>query len=116
MALPPLSGDGHDFAIPPGLMARQANFDALLFQTARHQAEKTPPVKRFLARYRNPYTDKPEAEGGLDPDGRQHHPDLGMAGRLLLAKGRWGRPYQVDPPQTLGKTIGPMTLVGKVEI
>ena len=78
-------------------------------QTARHKAEVAAGHALF-GKYRNPYTDKPEA-AGLDRTVANTTP-IWHAGRLLLAK-EDGRPYRVDP-RTL-ETIGSYDFGGKLK-
>ena len=68
--------------------------------TARHRAEVAA-GRALFGKYRNPYTDRPEA-AGIDRTVANTTP-VWHAGRLLLTK-EDGRPYQVDPVtlETLG--------------
>ena len=68
--------------------------------TARHKAEVAAGHALF-GKYRNPYTDTPEAQG-IDRTVANTTP-VWHAGRLLMAK-EDGRPYRIDP-QTL-ETLG----------
>ena len=61
--------------------------------TARHLAEVTA-GRALFGRYRNPYTDRPEA-AGIDRTVANTTP-VWHAGRLLMTK-EDGRPYRVDP-------------------
>jgi carotenoid cleavage dioxygenase len=86
-----LSGDGMVSALR--IAAGKVDFAIRYVQTARHQAEVR--VGRALfGKYRNPYTDRPEARG-VDRTVANTTP-VWHAGRLLLTK-EDGRPYQVDP-------------------
>jgi carotenoid cleavage dioxygenase-like enzyme len=93
-----LSGDGMvgRFLFEGG----QVDWDIRYVRTARYEAERK--ARRSLfGRYRNPFTDLPEAKG-LSRTVANTTP-IWHAGRLLMAK-EDGRPYQVDP-ETL-ETIG----------
>jgi len=102
-----LSGDGMISAIRLG--EGKAAISMRYVQTERHQAEATA-GEAIFGKYRNPYTDKPEAKG-LDRTVANTTP-IWHAGKLLLAK-EDGRPYQVDP-QTL-QTIGSHDFGGKLK-
>lgn len=78
-------------------------------QTARHKAEVAA-GRALFGKYRNPYTDKPEA-AGVDRTVANTTP-IWHAGRLLLAK-EDGRPYRVDP-RTL-ETLGSYDFGGKLK-
>ena len=69
--------------------------------TARHLAEVAA-GRALFGRYRNPYTDRPEA-AGIDRTVANTTP-VWHAGRLLMTK-EDGRPYRVDPVtlETLGR-------------
>lgn len=78
----------------------RADFEIRYVQTARYQAEKAA-GKAIFGRYRNPFTDLPEAEG-VDRTVSNTTPVF-HAGKLLMTK-EDGRPHRVDPItlETLG--------------
>ncbi len=82
--------------------------DLKFVQTARYLAERKA-QKRLFGRYRNPYTDLPEAQG-VDRTAANTTP-IWHGGHLLLAK-EDGRPYKVDP-ETL-ETVGSWDYNGKL--
>jgi carotenoid cleavage dioxygenase len=94
-----LSGDGMVSALrfEPG----RVSFSIRYVQTARHRAELASGQALF-GRYRNPYTDRPEA-AGLDRTVSNTTP-VWHAGRLLMTK-EDGRAYRIDPHTlaTLGR-------------
>lgn len=101
-----LSGDGMISAIR--FAGGKASIHHRWVQTARHLAEDEAGQALF-GRYRNPFTDKPEA-AGLDRTVANTTP-VWHAGRLLMAK-EDGRPYRVDP-RTL-ETLGSYDFGGKL--
>jgi carotenoid cleavage dioxygenase len=94
-----LSGDGMVSAVrfAPG----KVDFAMRYVATERHTAEVAA-GRALFGRYRNPYTDRPEARG-LDRTVANTTP-VWHAGRLLMTK-EDGRPYRVDPRslETLGR-------------
>lgn len=78
-------------------------------QTARYQAERSANARLF-GRYRNPFTDLPEA-AGVDRTAANTTP-VWHGGQLLMAK-EDGRPYAVDP-ETL-ETLGSWDYQGKLK-
>jgi carotenoid cleavage dioxygenase-like enzyme len=102
-----LSGDGMVSAIR--LTAGQADFAIRYVRTQRHQAEAAA-GRALFGKYRNPYTDKPEATG-LDRTVANTTP-VWHAGRLLMTK-EDGRPYRVNP-RTL-ETLGSYDFDGKLK-
>jgi carotenoid cleavage dioxygenase-like enzyme len=93
-----LSGDGMVSALRIG--GGTASFAIRYVQTDRHAAEVAA-GRALFGKYRNPFTDQPEASG-LDRTVANTTP-VWHAGRLLMTK-EDGRPYRVDP-HTLA-TIG----------
>ena len=79
----------------------RADFEIRYVQTARYKAEKAA-GKSLFGRYRNPYTDLPEAKG-VDRTVSNTTP-VWHAGKLLMTK-EDGLPYQVDPIslETIGR-------------
>jgi len=71
----------------------QVDFDMRFVQTARHQAE-VKAGRALFGRYRNPYTDLPEAKG-IDRTVANTTPVF-HAGRLYMTK-EDGHAYEVDP-------------------
>jgi carotenoid cleavage dioxygenase-like enzyme len=102
-----LSGDGMVSAMR--IAQAKASFAIRYVQTERHKAEVAA-GRALFGKYRNPFTDKQEAEG-LDRTVANTTP-LWHAGRLLLTK-EDGRPYRVDP-HTLA-TIGRYDFAGKLK-
>jgi len=102
-----LSGDGMISALRIG--GGKASFAIRYVQTERHVAEVAA-GRALFGKYRNPFTDKPEARG-LDRTVANTTP-VWHAGRLLMAK-EDGRPYRVDP-LTLA-TIGRHDFGGKLK-
>jgi carotenoid cleavage dioxygenase-like enzyme len=102
-----LSGDGMVSAIR--LTAGKADFAIRYVSTQRHQSEVAA-GRALFGKYRNPYTDKPEA-ANLDRTVANTTP-VWHAGRLLMAK-EDGRPYRVDP-RTL-ETLGSYDFAGKLK-
>lgn len=98
-AFPPFIEDGGAILSADGMVSaiRFANGKAShairYVQTARHQAEVAA-GKALFGRYRNPFTDRPEA-AGIDRTVANTTP-VWHAGRLLMTK-EDGRPYRVDP-------------------
>jgi carotenoid cleavage dioxygenase-like enzyme len=101
-----LSADGMLSAIR--ISGGKASTSMRFVKTERHEAEVAAGAALF-GKYRNPFTDKPEA-AGLDRTVANTTP-IWHAGRLLLAK-EDGRPYRVDPA-TL-ETIGSHDFGGKL--
>ena len=93
-----LSGDGMISAIR--IEGGQARFAIRYVQTERHTGEVAA-GRALFGKYRNPYTDRPEA-AGMDRTVANTTP-IWHAGRLLMTK-EDGRPYRVNP-HTLA-TIG----------
>lgn len=79
----------------------QVDFEIRFVQTARYQAQKAA-GKTIFGRYRNPYTDLPEATG-VDRTVSNTTPVF-HAGKLLMTK-EDGLPYQIDPAtlDTIGR-------------
>jgi carotenoid cleavage dioxygenase-like enzyme len=102
-----LSGDGMVSALR--VTAGKAEFAIRYVQTERHMAEDAAGHALF-GKYRNPFTDKPEA-AGIDRTVANTTP-VWHAGRLLMTK-EDGRPYRVDP-RTL-KTLGRYDFGGKLK-
>jgi carotenoid cleavage dioxygenase-like enzyme len=102
-----LSGDGMISALSIG--GGKASFAIRYVQTERHVAEVAA-GRALFGKYRNPFTDKPEARG-LDRTVANTTP-VWHAGRLLMTK-EDGRPYRVDP-LTLA-TIGRHDFGGKLK-
>lgn len=94
-----LSGDGMVSAVR--FSGGRVSFAIRYVQTERHQAEVRA-GRALFGKYRNPYTDRPEAKG-LDRTVANTTP-VWHAGRLLMTK-EDGRPYRVDPHSldTLGR-------------
>lgn len=94
-----LSGNGMVSAIR--IAGGRVGFAIRYVQTERHRAEVRA-GRALFGKYRNPYTDRPEA-AGLDRTVANTTP-VWHAGRLLMAK-EDGRPYRVDPRtlETLGR-------------
>lgn len=86
-----LSGDGMVSAVR--FSGGRVSFAIRYVQTERHQAEVRA-GRALFGKYRNPYTDRPEAKG-LDRTVANTTP-VWHAGRLLMTK-EDGRPYRVDP-------------------
>ncbi len=101
-----LSGDGMISAVR--FRAGRVSFAMRYVQTQRHQAEVAA-GRALFGKYRNPYTDRPEASG-LDRTVSNTTP-VWHAGRLLMTK-EDGRPYRVDP-HTLA-TLGRYDFGGKL--
>lgn len=101
-----LSGDGMVSAIR--FAGGNAGIATRYVQTARHQAELAA-GRALFGKYRNPYTDRPEAKG-IDRTVANTTP-VWHAGRLLMTK-EDGRPYRIDP-RTL-ETLGPHDFDGKL--
>jgi carotenoid cleavage dioxygenase len=101
-----LSGDGMVSAFR--LENGKASFSIRYVATDRHRAEVSA-GRALFGKYRNPYTDRPEA-AGIDRTVANTTP-IWHAGRLLMTK-EDGRPYQVDP-HTL-KTLGRYEFGGKL--
>jgi carotenoid cleavage dioxygenase-like enzyme len=101
-----LSGDGMISAIRIG--DRKASCSMRFVETARHRAELAA-GRALFGKYRNAYTDKPEASG-IDRTLANTTP-VWHAGRLLMSK-EDGHPYRVDP-LTL-ETIGSYDFGGKL--
>jgi carotenoid cleavage dioxygenase-like enzyme len=102
-----LSGDGMVSAIH--LTAGKADFAIRYVHTQRYQAEAAA-GRALFGKYRNPYTDKPEA-ASIDRTVANTTP-VWHAGRLLMTK-EDGRPYRVDP-RTL-ETLGSYDFGGKLK-
>jgi carotenoid cleavage dioxygenase-like enzyme len=102
-----LSGDGMVSAIR--FSAGQASAAMRYVGTERHRAEVAA-GRALFGKYRNLYTDKPEA-AGLDRTVANTTP-VWHAGRLLMTK-EDGRPYRVNP-RTL-ETIGRYDFGGKLK-
>src|SRR3984893_18687145 len=102
-----LSGDGMVSAMR--IARAKASFAIRYVQTERHKAEVAA-GRALFGKYRNPYTDKQEAEG-LDRTVANTTP-VWHAGRLLLTK-EDGRPYRVDPRSLA--TIGRHDFGGKLK-
>jgi carotenoid cleavage dioxygenase-like enzyme len=94
-----LSGDGMISAIR--FADGKASIQMRFVQTARHKAEDDAGETLFGI-YRNPFTDKPQAEG-VDRTVANTTP-IWHGGKLLMTK-EDGRPYQIDPHslETLGR-------------
>jgi carotenoid cleavage dioxygenase len=101
-----LSGDGMVSAIR--FSDGKASCAMRYVQTQRHGAEVAA-GRALFGKYRNPFTDKPEAQG-LDRTVANTTP-VWHAGRLLMTK-EDGRPYRVDP-WTL-ETLGGYDFGGKL--
>ena len=102
-----ISGDGMVSALR---VARgEVNFAIRYVATERHKAEVAAGHALF-GKYRNPYTDKPEAKG-IDRTVANTTP-VWHAGRLLMTK-EDGRPYRVDP-RTLA-TLGRYDFGGRLK-
>jgi carotenoid cleavage dioxygenase-like enzyme len=101
-----LSGDGMVSAVR--FAAGKVSFAIRYVQTERHRAEVAA-GRALFGKYRNPYTDRPEA-AGLDRTVANTTP-VWHAGRLLMTK-EDGRPYRVDP-RTLA-TLGRYDFGGKL--
>lgn len=84
------------------------DYDIRFVETARHKADVAA-GRALFGRYRNPYTDTPEAHG-IDRTLANTTP-VWHAGKLLMAK-EDGRPYRVDP-DTL-ETLGSYDFDGKL--
>jgi carotenoid cleavage dioxygenase-like enzyme len=112
-AFPPFIEDGAAFLSGDGMITALrispggASFATRYVQTERHKAEVAA-GRALFGKYRNPYTDRPEARG-LDRTVANTTP-LWHAGRLLMTK-EDGRPYRIDP-RTLA-TIGRFDYGGK---
>jgi carotenoid cleavage dioxygenase-like enzyme len=102
-----LSGDGMVSAIR--FAGGKASFAIRYVQTERHRAEVAAGHALF-GKYRNPYTDQPEA-AGIDRTVANTTP-VWHAGRLLMTK-EDGRPYRVNP-RTL-ETLGRYDFGGKLK-
>jgi carotenoid cleavage dioxygenase-like enzyme len=102
-----LSGDGMISAIR--FRDGKASTAMRFVVTARHRAEATA-GKTLFGKYRNPYTDRPEA-AGIDRTVANTTP-VWHAGKLLMTK-EDGRPYRVDP-QTL-ETLGSFDFGGALK-
>jgi carotenoid cleavage dioxygenase len=102
-----LSGDGMVSAIR--IAGGRASFAIRYVQTARHTAEVAA-GRALFGKYRNPYTDKPEA-AGMDRTVANTTP-VWHAGRLFMTK-EDGRPYRVNP-RTL-ETLGRYDFGGKLK-
>ena len=94
-----LSGDGMVSAVR--FAGGKVGFAIRYVQTERHKAEVAA-GRALFGKYRNPYTDQPEAKG-VDRTVANTTP-VWHAGRLLMTK-EDGRPYRVDPRslETLGR-------------
>jgi carotenoid cleavage dioxygenase len=94
-----LSGDGMVSVLRLG--AGNASFAIRYVRTERHDAEVAA-GRALFGKYRNPYTDRPEARG-VDRTVANTTP-VWHAGRLLMTK-EDGRPYRVDPSslETVGR-------------
>ena len=114
-AFPPFVEDGGAILSGDGMVSAIRFRDGKLscamryVQTARHQAEVAA-GRALFGKYRNPYTDQPEAKG-IDRTVANTTP-VWHAGRLLMSK-EDGRPYRVDPV-TL-ETIGQHDFGGKLK-
>lgn len=114
-AFPPFLDDGGAILSADGMVSAirfaggKASHAIRYVQTARHQAE-TAAGKALFGRYRNPFTDRPEA-AGIDRTVANTTP-VWHAGRLLMTK-EDGRPYRVDP-HTL-ETLGSYDFGGKLK-
>lgn len=86
-----LSGDGMVSAIR--FEGGRASIQNRYVETERHKAEVAA-GKALFGKYRNPYTDTPEAKG-LDRTVANTTP-IWHAGKLLMSK-EDGRPYRIDP-------------------
>jgi carotenoid cleavage dioxygenase-like enzyme len=106
-AFPPFTEDGGAILSRDGMVSAvrfaggQVGFAIRYVQTERHQAEVAA-GRALFGKYRNPYTDRPEAKG-LDRTVANTTP-VWHAGRLLMTK-EDGRPYRVGPHslETLGR-------------
>jgi carotenoid cleavage dioxygenase len=113
-AFPPFIEDGGAILSADGMVSAirfaggKASHAIRYVQTARHLAEAAA-GKALFGRYRNPFTDRPEAEG-IDRTVANTTP-VWHAGRLLMTK-EDGRPYRVDP-HTLS-TLGSYDFGGKL--
>jgi carotenoid cleavage dioxygenase-like enzyme len=101
-----LSGDGMISAIR--IKSGKVSCAMRFVGTARHQAEVAA-GRALFGKYRNPYTDRPEAQG-IDRTVANTTP-IWHAGRLLMSK-EDGHPYRVDP-RTL-ETLGSYDFGGKL--
>jgi carotenoid cleavage dioxygenase-like enzyme len=112
-AFPPFVEDGAAFLSGDGMITalrvspQAASFATRYVQTERHKAEVAA-GRALFGKYRNRYTDRPEA-AGLDRTVANTTP-LWHGGRLLMTK-EDGRPYRIDP-HTLA-TIGRFDYGGK---
>lgn len=86
-----LSGDGMVSAVR--FAGGRVSFAMRYVATERHKAEVAA-GRALFGKYRNPYTDRPEAKG-IDRTVANTTP-VWHAGRLLMTK-EDGRPYRVDP-------------------
>ena len=106
-AFPPFVEDGGAVLSADGMVSAvrfaggKVGFSIRYVQTERHRAEVAA-GRALFGKYRNLYTDKPEARG-LDRTVANTTP-VWHAGRLLMTK-EDGRPYRVDPRslETLGR-------------
>jgi len=102
-----LSGDGMISAIR--IAGGKASFSIRYVQTERHRAEVAA-GRALFGKYRNPFTDRPEAKG-LDRTVANTTP-VWHGGRLLMTK-EDGRPYRINP-HTL-ETMGRYDFEGKLK-
>ena len=106
-AFPPFTEDGGAILSGDGMVSAirfaggKVSCAMRYVQTERHQAEVAA-GRALFGKYRNPYTDRPEARG-IDRTVANTTP-VWHAGRLLMTK-EDGRPYRVDPHslETLGR-------------
>ncbi len=106
-AFPPFTEDGGAILSGDGMVSAirfaggKVRCAMRYVQTERHQAEVAA-GRALFGKYRNPYTDRPEARG-IDRTVANTTP-VWHAGRLLMTK-EDGRPYRVDPHslETLGR-------------
>jgi carotenoid cleavage dioxygenase-like enzyme len=102
-----LSGDGMVSALR--FAGGKVSFAIRYVETARHAAEVAA-GRALFGKYRNPFTDRPEASG-LDRTVANTTP-VWHAGRLLMSK-EDGRPYRIDP-RTLA-TLGRHDFSGRLK-
>ncbi|MEO6185977.1 MAG: carotenoid oxygenase family protein [Steroidobacteraceae bacterium] len=86
----------------------KVDYDIRYVRTARYEAEKKA-GRSLFGKYRNPYTDLPEAKG-IDRTVANTTP-IWHGGRLLMTK-EDGRAYQVDPHSL--ETVGSFDFNGKL--
>ncbi len=113
-AFPPFTADGGAILSGDGMVSAvrfaggKVGFAIRYVQTERHKAELAA-GRALFGKYRNPYTDQPEA-AGLDRTVANTTP-VWHAGRLLMTK-EDGRPYRVNPHSL--DTLGRYDFAGKL--